>query len=436
MNVVRTLLLVLGFLSAPLFALTPAITLTSVPPMGSINNLSGLASNVTPAAYRVAVYIFVQGWWSKPTNAAPLTIIQNDGTWTCDITTGGADAYATKIAAFLVPQSYTPPLLNGTTTLPAELDTSSVASVTTTRTSPNAFHWCGYDWDVKTSGGFLFGPGPNLFSDSTNNVWVDASGKLHLRITSQNGQWYCAEVISRREFGYGTYRFFIDSVVDSLNPNVVLGLFTYDDDPTSTGGHRELDVEISRWANAADTNNAQFVVQPYQITGNLTRWAIPVGAAPTTHSFTWSNGRVDFVSHNGNFVPPPASVPQITTWSNTGGSIPAPGNERLHMNLWLFNGAAPSDGQQVEVVTSRFAFIPLQPAVPSVQSVSLDATGTFHLQLTGAPQLWYLLESTPDFGTWNPMGMTIAPEAGFQLMDATASSATRKFYRVSVLPGQ
>ena len=345
--------------TALLAANPPRISLTSVPAMGSNANLSGRVSYVTPANYRVAVYIYVQGWWDKPSDAAPLTNIKNNNTWTCDITTGGADAYATKIAAFLVPKGYSPPLAHGLAVLPAELETNSVASVISDRASANAFHWCGYEWDVKNSGGFLFEPGPNRFSDSAENVWVDSNGKLHLRITRRNGQWICPEIVSRRAFGYGTYRFFLDSAVDSLDPNMVLGLFTYDDDPTTTGGHREIDIEISRWGNAKDRTNAQFVVQPYNISGNLTRWTLPA-TAPTTHSFTWSAGRVHFVSHKGAFASPSASLPKIASWSNTSTSVPVPGEEHVRMNVWLFKGAAPTNGQEAEVVISRFAFIPLK----------------------------------------------------------------------------
>ncbi len=61
-------------------------------------------------AHAVAVYIFVGGWWTKPTFAAPLSAIGPDGTWTCDITTGGADIYATQLAAYVVPVGYAPPL--------------------------------------------------------------------------------------------------------------------------------------------------------------------------------------------------------------------------------------------------------------------------------------------------------------------------------------
>jgi hypothetical protein len=227
----------------------------------------------------------------------------------------------------------------------------------------------------------------------------------------------------------------VESVVDALDPSVVLGLFTYDDDPTGTGGHREIDVEMSRWGIAADPTNAQFVIQPYNIGGNLARWTIPSGAAPTTHSFKWSQGRVDFAAHNGAFVPPPASVPSIATWSNTGASIPAPGDGRAHINLWLFNGAAPTNGQEVEVVLSRFAFIPAQPAAPRVQSVSLDGTDTFRLQLVGDPQLWYRLETSTTLSGWSPLRTAVAPESAFEFADPIWG-AMRKFYRVSPVEGQ
>ena len=124
---------------------------------------------------------------------------------------------------------------------------------------PRTLQFSGYTWNVKTSAGKV-GPGPNLFSDSTNNVWVDASGRLHLKITKDANRWNCAEVICTNSLGHGTYRFYLDSPVDNLDPNVVLGLFTWSDDPAYAD--REIDVECSRWANAADSDNAQFVVQP------------------------------------------------------------------------------------------------------------------------------------------------------------------------------
>lgn len=112
----------------------PEIEFTYVPPYGSYDNLEGQVWHVVPADYRVAVYIRVgSGWWSKPYWNNPLTIINCDGSWICDITTGGIDHQANTIAAYLLPFGYTPPSVSGQSSLPAELEQNSVAKVEVTR---------------------------------------------------------------------------------------------------------------------------------------------------------------------------------------------------------------------------------------------------------------------------------------------------------------
>jgi hypothetical protein len=55
-------------------------------------DLKGQVLHVNPADYYVAVFIRVRGgWWTKPYWAEPRTRIRVDGTWVCDITTGGVD---------------------------------------------------------------------------------------------------------------------------------------------------------------------------------------------------------------------------------------------------------------------------------------------------------------------------------------------------------
>lgn len=162
-----------------------------------------------------------------------------------------------------------------------------------------------------------------------------------------NGRWYSAEVVLQANLGYGTYRWSLASPVGSLDRNVVLGLFTWDDAPTDA--HRELDVEFARWGNAADSTNAQYVVQPWDVTGHLVRWTQPA-VATSAHSFTWSPTSVAFLSTSGGSV--------IGSWTFTGTGIPHPGAENARINLWLYQGKAPSDGQSVEVVISKFEFIP------------------------------------------------------------------------------
>jgi len=113
----------------------PEIEFTMVPALGSFDDLKGQVLHIVPDEYRVAVYIRVgSGWWTKPYFASPLTDIECDGSWTCDITTGGSDSQANIIAAFLVPADYDPPLAGGISALPAEIFQNAAASVQVSRT--------------------------------------------------------------------------------------------------------------------------------------------------------------------------------------------------------------------------------------------------------------------------------------------------------------
>lgn len=210
---------------------------------------------------------------------------------------------------------------------------------------PRVISFSGYDWAVKTSAGRV-GPGPNYFSDSTNNVWVDANGYLHLKITKSGNKWYAAEVINKQSLGRGTYRFHLASLVDNLDPNAVLGLFTWNDAPDYN--HREIDIEFSRWGNARDRTNAQFVVQPYDVPGNLVRFTQPPNTPASVHSFQWNPASIYHRSEAGNTL---IAEHTFTAY------IPQPGGENARINLWLFRGRAPKS--TVEVVISRFEFIPL-----------------------------------------------------------------------------
>ena len=208
---------------------------------------------------------------------------------------------------------------------------------------PKTLPFDGYTWTVKAATRKI-GPGPNLFSPDL--AWVDAGGALHLRIAKVSGRWNVSEVINQASLGYGTYSWTVRADLDALDPQAVLGLFTWNDDPAYN--HRELDVEFSRWANRADTTNGQFVVQPYDHTGNLLRITQPRGPATTTHGFTWWPDRVDFFS---------SASP--SSWSYSGPDVPRPGGENARMNLWLFRGTAPSNGQPAEIVITDFTFTPL-----------------------------------------------------------------------------
>jgi hypothetical protein len=220
--------------------------------------------------------------------------------------------------------------------------------------APRVVRFAGYDWTVKTSGRRLVGPGPNYFSDAPEHVWVDGYGRLHLRIARIGGRWTAAEIVSTASFGYGTYRFFVDSPIDTLPPSVVLGLFTWDDEPDFA--HREIDIEFSRWSNAASTVNAQYAVQPYELPDHLRSFVQPP-LAPSTHAFTWRADAIFFQSLAGSLATPVLPSDVIHEWTYAG-PVPPAGGEHARLNLWLFQGVPPADGQPVEVIVADFEFAP------------------------------------------------------------------------------
>jgi hypothetical protein len=66
--------------------------------------------------------------------------------------------------------------------------------------------------------------------------------------------------------------------VDAFDPNVVLGLSTWDDN--APPNYREIDIEFGRMDHPA--YNAQYVLQPWQPAGQRLLWVMPK-AAPSTH---------------------------------------------------------------------------------------------------------------------------------------------------------
>jgi len=204
--------------------------------------------------------------------------------------------------------------------------------------------FAGRKWRVKA--GVRVGPGPNDFSDSPENVWTDDKGYLHLAITKVAGKWRCAEVVADRSLGFGEYRWVVAGDLPALDRQVVLGLFTYESDS------REIDFELSRWGDAAKVN-AQFVVQPYTIKGNMHRF--DTGKATIlTCSLLWEKGQVRGRCWAGDST---AGEP-LGEWLYTGRSIPPAGKERVRANLWLFEGRAPASAERQEVVIRSFEFKP------------------------------------------------------------------------------
>jgi len=402
------------------------IQITQYPEYGVNALLQGTTSGINPAEYGVVCYVFAQeagGWWGpKPSFTNPITPIQPDGSFSLQFITGGVDEFATLIFVYLKHQSSpAPPQVEGNQ-LPdylLDLPNDIVARPHGTR----KFNWPNqeYSWTVKESlNGIPMGPGDNLFSADPANVWIDLANQLHLKINKINDLYYSSEIIADTAFGYGKYSFVYNSNPNILDPKTVFGFFTWDDtSPYSEdreAWYREIDFEFSRWGNAADPTNAQFVIQPWEPAGNLLRYNAG-NSLGTIHSFAWYKDSVVFESRK-------ADSSLIKKWVYTGAYLPAPGNENMRINLWLMN---KPPGKLDEIILGDYQF---QYHLKPPQISASDGTHENHVLLewaNNAGHFYKLYRSTTgDFSSAEPLN-----EAWFQgnnFEDTSADSGQLYFY--------
>ena len=237
--------------------------------------------------------------------------------------------------------------------------------------------FAGYRWRVKDK---FQGPGPNRFSDSEDVVRVLGNGSLFMGIDDAAG-WRCSEVTLEDHLGYGTYRFVTRGRVDLLDPNIVFGLFIweyvscYDPSVMWWNPPNEFDIEFSKWGNPGAWEG-QFVAQPYDWPGNLSRFDVPNDAAASriTSEFRWApEGMYCRVWLGDSGEPDGGSL--LHDWFYDGPHHPRPGLARVHFNLWLLNGAPPQNGQSASMLVEEFTFIPPEGSSPEcVGDVDLDGT--------------------------------------------------------------
>jgi hypothetical protein len=235
--------------------------------------------------------------------------------------------------------------------LPSE--TPTAAPERSEAPSPGTLMFAGFAWHARATDE-REGPGPNYFASTPDHVWVDEAGRLHLRVSpDENGRWYATEVVSDQPMGYGWYRFTVDSRLDKLDANVVLGLFTWDDDPAEN--HREMDIEFARFG-VPDALAGRYTRQPYTDPANVALFA-QASAPVSNHAFEWTPGQVAFTSWAGD-VGVPSSDESAIASSTFPSDVPDPGNAHVHINLWLDAGRPPTDGQPVELTIKDFSFVP------------------------------------------------------------------------------
>ncbi len=275
-------------------------------------------------------------------------------------------------------------------TNPPKKDTMNSTPISTNKNivSPEKqyIRFSGHKWKIKHGNG-LMGPGPNYFSNSNKNVWIDKHGWLHLAIRRNNNRWTCSEVICQTPVGYGTYKFIIAPPKKKLAPNVIFGLFTWDTETYFKQANSEIDIEFTQWANTNNPNlfySVQPTCGPDDPTGmyreRTSAFFISDTNHPAEYQFTWLPDKVTFFSQPTTSI---SAGNHTTDWifssnkpprrSSCGDGIsapigiPRPGtNTEVRINLWIMDANhdkkpdLPMNNDEQEVVIKSFDFTPLQ----------------------------------------------------------------------------
>ena len=156
-----------------------SVSIASVPSYGSPGNLTGWVSGVpNPQAYRVAVYIHIEGsgWWNKPGGGVASVPVASNGFFSANVVTGGIDDRATGFYVALVPPGGSAPSAMGANNIPTSL--TSVAEDFEERYA-REIQFAGRTWGVKDAP-IPVGPGGNFFSAGSQDVFVDGAERITL----------------------------------------------------------------------------------------------------------------------------------------------------------------------------------------------------------------------------------------------------------------
>ena len=228
--------------------------------------------------------------------------------------------------------------------------------------------WKGQVWDV-TGAEPIGAPSSGQINGNASNVFVDANGYLHVRISKNGGSTFTgAQLFTQKNLGFGTYQFQIEGDLANMDKGVVLGLFPYG--PTAgigVDGENEIDIEFSKWNDTGSGNNADFTYYPptgfgtsdYQASFEHNFFVNFEGATLSTSRIEWTSTTINstimtgfqpigttanVISPNDFYQPsnPKTKIPQV--------ALP------LGINLWTY-GSKPT--RELDIIIHDFTFVPL-----------------------------------------------------------------------------
>jgi len=371
-------------------------------------------------------------------NLTPATAVTNGAQWNVDggpWQVSGAIVSNLTIGSHVVNFKEADDSVNGGFNTPTSQNVS-ITNIVTTKTisgvytQPRTIQFSGMTWKMfnVVPPSLPQNAGNNYWSNSSSSVWVDTSGRLHLKIRYVAGNWYCAEVYALQSLGYGEYRFNVSSNLEAYDPNIVVGLFTYESD------NQEIDMEFSYWSNEK-TYAGLYTVQPSSpawIQG-YDQLNFPLkylnSDYKSTHKFTWTKDGINFQSYHG-FSPtlPATSGSLIRSLSYSGfKNPPSEQKEYLKINLWLYKGRVPTNLQNLEVIIDSVSFTPTKTA--SVDAISASDN---NLSISPNPATDYININSSLEG---PIHYTIYNFNGTAVASAILDSSTMRINITSLKSG-
>ncbi|WP_158787161.1 hypothetical protein [Granulicella sp. L46] len=294
------------------------------------------------------LYAFADSrWWVQPFESAPRTEIADDGSWKARIHLGTeyaailskADTQPTPFVDAL------PKVGNGIEAIATVKGSGNETPAPDDATNQPNLRFSGLEWTVRTI------PGDRASKTneySADNVFVDDSGALHLRLIRNSHGWVCSEIRSVRSFGYGNYT--VD-ILDAghFEPAVMFSAYTFFEHPTD-GDHRELAIRLTQRGVASNTN-AEFSIQPSFVPANFYHFNVPPGALKL--AMQWHPDQANFsVSRvQTSFLEPVVSWPFRT-------GLPISDDTHMYFNLCNYGYAPTPPTHDTEVVVRSFRFYP------------------------------------------------------------------------------
>jgi hypothetical protein len=326
----------------------PKILFTQIPErnLANQNKQDVMEGTVSGAKQGQRLVIYSQSgglWWLQPLLTSPFTPILSNGVWRSETHIG------MSYGVLLVEPGFHPAAVLDQLPRRGQGVAAVAVSPGQEKSSSYFIDFSGFSWRVRWKPSDRGGVSNPYNPD---NVYVDQTGALHLRIINRDQQWTCSEINLTQSLGYGTYSFTVEDI-SSLDPSVVFGIFTWDHS-TDQENHREFDINIGRWGEPQN-KNAEFVLQPTLVQANFFRFVAPPGKLK--HSIVWEPGRLTMETSRASRLGGASVVSRRVFTSE----VPTPGFESIRMTLFPYtrpNQKGPDLHGPAEVLVDRFEYLP------------------------------------------------------------------------------